>query len=185
MKPSADKDWCPKCKEDTSLWEKGRCAWCDTLLTRRPFKRGVPARLTDDQFEVLHKAHIRGASIRDLGRQVWQAAGYSSPKSAAVAISSGFKRLHLPARDRVEATVQASTTHGHGSRTNKAAYRRWHRRQTGEVRDERCNAVRTQYPSKGAQCQNMALAGGEYCYAHEPSRAGERAAILRDARSRL
>ena len=182
MKPSIDKDWCPECKEDTSLWEKGRCAWCDTQLTRRPFKRGTPCLFTDDQLIVLHKAHLRGASIRELGRQLWQQAGYSSPKSAATSISKGFKRLHLPARDRIEATVQASTTHGKGSRTDKASYKRWHHRQTGKVRDQRCAAVRTQYPSKGSPCRNMAMASGEYCWAHDPSRAEERDAILKDAR---
>lgn len=178
-------DYCPQCREATSLHDKGACPWCDTQLTRRPWKRGVPSRVTDDQLRALHVAYERGLSLRQLGERVYERLGYSSSKSAAMAIHSGFKRLHLPTRDRIEATVAASTTHGKGSRVNKAEYRRWHRRQTGEVRGVRCEAVRQQYPRKGAPCRNMALAGGRFCYAHDPSRAIERDAILKEARARL
>ena len=178
-------DYCPECREATSLFEKGKCPWCDTPLTRQPFKRGVPARVTDQQLVVLHAAYMRGLSLRKLGAQVYERLGYKNAKSASVAIHAGFKRLHLPLRDRIEATVAASTTHGKASRDNKAEYRRWHRRETGAVRDVRCDGVRQQYPRKGAPCLNMALAGGRWCWAHDPARARERDAILEDARGRL
>jgi hypothetical protein len=95
---------------------------------KREYKWRTDARLTAAQVRAVHRLHVEaGLSVRELGRQMWQRFGYSSPQSCANSLSDLFKRAGLRARDRVEATVAASTTHGHGARAEKAAYKRWHR----------------------------------------------------------
>jgi hypothetical protein len=90
------------------------------------------AKLTRAQVIAAHKLHIDGGlSIRELGRRLWQPYGYASARSCANSLSDLFKTLGLPARDRVAATVAASTTHGRGARRDKAAYKRWHRSEFG------------------------------------------------------
>jgi len=85
-------------------------------------------KLDERQIAAAHRLHIEGGlSLRELGRQLWERLGYSSPHSCAQALSDAFRRAGLPRRDRVAATIAASTTHGRGARANKAAYKRWHR----------------------------------------------------------
>ena len=98
----------------------------------RSYKWRTDAKLTRAQALAAYKLHIEGGvSIRELGKLMWERYGYSSPHSCANSLSDLFKRLHRPARDRVQATILASTTHGRGSRANKAAYKRWHRETFG------------------------------------------------------
>jgi len=95
---------------------------------RSDYKWRTDARLTAAQVRAAHRLHIEGGlSIRELGRQMWERFGYASPQSCSNSLSDLFKRAGLQARDRVEATVKASTTHGRGARADKAAYKRWHR----------------------------------------------------------
>lgn len=90
------------------------------------------AKLTEEQVRTLHTIHItRGMSMRELSRQGWQRWGYASEKSCLVSVCALMDSLGLERRDRVEATVLASTTHGKGSRADKAAYKRWRRREIG------------------------------------------------------
>ena len=176
--------WCPSCKEETSIERRGRCCWCDAKLKPLPKKRGLPPKISDDQLRQLHGAYQRGMTLRGLGAKVWEFYGYSSPKSAANSLGEGFKRLHLPTRDNRELVAQRNFKHGRYKEDRNAA-RRYQRRQTGEVRGERCNSVRQQYPNKGAQCQNMAMKGSDYCWSHDPNRVKQRDEILAEARSRL
>jgi hypothetical protein len=151
-------------------------------------RRGVPARLSDEQLRAAHRLHIAaGLSVRELGRRGWQAWGYATPKSAATALSKGWRRLGLFARDRIEATVKASTVHGHATRAAKARYTPEYaeHRKTLRRQSERCAGVRTQYPRKGERCSRPALIGSEFCWAHDPAREAERVAHLERARSRL
>ncbi|MEI6446506.1 MAG: hypothetical protein WCO96_01345 [Actinomycetes bacterium] len=146
----------------------------------------MPARIPDADLRVLHRAYLQGHSLRALGAAVWERYGYSSTKSAANAIHAGFVRLKLPRRDKAAMMAERNRVHGQATRDgDRDAYRRWRRRQTGEVRGELCNAVRQQYPRKGAQCRNMALAESDYCFAHDPDRAEERDRILTAARSQI
>ena len=90
------------------------------------------AKLTEEQVRALHSFHItRGMSIRELARQGWARWGYASEKSCLVSVCSLMDSLGLERRDRIDATVLASTKHGKGSRANKAAYKRWHRQTFG------------------------------------------------------
>lgn len=71
--------------------------------------------LRDGQLYVLYQLHRdRGLSVRELGRRLYATGkyGFASPKSAAMALSSGWRRLELPALERIESTVRASTKHG-------------------------------------------------------------------------
>ncbi len=89
-------------------------------------------KLTPEQVAAAHRLHWDGGlSIRELGRQLYERLGYSSAKSCAMALSTAFARAGLHRRDRIAATVAASTTHGRGSRADKAAYKRWHRETFG------------------------------------------------------
>jgi hypothetical protein len=88
-------------------------------------------RLTPEQVAAAHVLHLGGMSIRELGRQLYERNGYASAKSCSMALCDAFKRAGLHRRDRIEATVIASTTHGRGSRSDKAAYKRWHRETYG------------------------------------------------------
>lgn len=162
-------------------------------LTRR---RSVPAKLTDQQLKAAHRLHdLGGLSIRELGRRGWQAWGYSSPRSAAMALSTGFARLRLPARDRIQAATGASLAHGNATRAKRDAshpdhpdyleHRKALRRASGEVRGVRCAATRTQYPRKGAPCGRWALADSGHCRNHDPRYAETVAADLAAARAKL
>jgi hypothetical protein len=84
-------------------------------------------RLTPEQVTAAHTLHVGGMSLRELGRQLYERLGYASAKSCTMALSQAFRRAGLTRRDRIEATVAASTVHGRGARTDKAAYKRWHR----------------------------------------------------------
>lgn len=96
------------------------------------YKWRVDAKLTAAQVRAAHRLHVDGnVSIRELGRLMYERFGYSSPQSCSNCLSDLFKRAGLRARDRVAATVLASTTHGRGARANKAAYKRWHRETFG------------------------------------------------------
>jgi hypothetical protein len=89
-------------------------------------------KLTTRQIQAAHTLHIDGGlSIRELGRQLYSRHGYATAKSCAVALSDAFRQHGLRARDRVEATVAASTTHGRAARADRAAYKRWHRETFG------------------------------------------------------
>lgn len=191
-------DWCPACAERTGLTDRGVCAWCDTPLVHkgkrggwtRPDLRG--RKLTDTQLRALYCAYTeQGVSINALAKQIHERVGYKSHHSAAVAISEGWKRLNLPARDRIEATRLACTTHGQGARDrDEQAYRRF-------IRDLRgwnslqgpgrppCKGVKAQPPRKGKPCTRRAVEGSDYCYAHDPQRTLERQANLAKMRRRM
>lgn len=191
--------WCPTCDEWTSPVDSGRCLWCDGELDtsrrrrsgRKPGRKPGSGRLTDQQLRVLHLAHVRQqASINQLAKQIHERIGYRSHHSAAVAISAGWKRLGLPARDRIEATRLASTTHGHGARDrDEQAYRRFLAAQRGwralqGPGQPQCKAVKTQPPGVGQRCQRPAVTGSEFCQSHDPTRAAKREATLARMRAR-
>lgn len=90
------------------------------------------AKLTEKQLRAIYKLHIDGGhSLRAIAAAGWEKWGYASPKSCLTSISDRLRSIGLKPRDRIEATVRASTTHGHGSRNDNAAYKRWHRRAHG------------------------------------------------------
>lgn len=161
-------------------------------------RRGKPVgkyrRMTDAQVRAAHVLYEqKGLSFRQLGRLLYQRFGYASEKACAVAINQACLTLGLPTRDRIAATVAASTTHGLASREMRASrdplyreHRRRMRRARGEVLDRPlCAGVRTQYPRKGEPCSNRAQANSPFCVGHDPERRAEVAARLAAARELL
>lgn len=105
-----------------------------TNKVRIPGERGRIKRhsraalITREQVFAAHKLHVEGGlSLREIARRGWEHWGYASPKSCLNALCDLMASYGLPRRDRIEATVLASTTHGRGARKDKAAYKRWHR----------------------------------------------------------
>jgi hypothetical protein len=182
------KNYCPKCRETTGLHEKGLCPWCDTPLRKKSGRAPGGGKLSEQSVRALHVAHQNGRSIRELGQMIYVKAGYSSAHSAANAICDAFKRLDLPARDRLEAVALVSTIHGraaHGAenKDTRLAYRREMRRKSGEVHGRRCAGHRTRYPRKGEPCNNSALRDSDFCYAHDPRNKAQIERHLKQARA--
>ena len=188
----AGKNWCRTCREETGLYERGVCQWCDTPLTFKTGRKpGTGSKLSDDQLRVLHVAHIQhDKSINELAKSIYEKVGYKSHHGAAVCISSGWKRLGLQARDRIEMTVIKSLKHGRAGRQQQrehgpdyAAYRKEQKRKNGEMHGRRCQGVRQQYPRKGQPCLRSALWDSDYCHSHDPRNKAEIQQHLERARA--
>ena len=179
--------YCPNCQEESAIDFKGDCLWCEQP-TNQAKKRGKPAgvhgRLKDEHIRVIHRYHERGHSIRELGRQIYVKMGYASAESAAMAISEGFKRLHLPAQGQPEATASSNRRRAakdSPGKSSAAEYKRWLRKKNGGMRP--CQGVRKNYPNKGQPCQRYALKGSDFCLQHDPQRKAEVVEIARRARA--
>jgi hypothetical protein len=121
-------------------------------------------------------------SLRAIGSKIKKRYGYSSTESAAMALQSGFERLHLERRNHVELMRQRNRKHGRYEADRNMA-RRYRRRETGEVRDVRCEGVRQNYPDKGARCSRPALNGSTFCWAHDPVGKADRDQHLKSMRA--
>jgi hypothetical protein len=159
-------------------------------------RRGKPVgkhrRMTDAQVRAAHVLYQRkGLSLRQLGRALYEQLGYGSAASCANALSDAFLQLGLPTRDRVAASVAASTKHGLATRAARAssdprhlALRRAQRRARGETLDRpRCAGVRLRYPRKGEPCGRLAQAGSDFCLQHDPTRREDVVAAIEHARA--
>lgn len=179
--------YCPACREYTALIDRGICPWCDTPLEQRKKRGGLTSKFTDAQLRALHRVHIeQRLSINQLAKRVHERVDCRSHHSAAVAISKGWKRLRLPARDRIEATRVASTKHGlapkHGPRPGYGTYKR--RMLRGEQDRPRCAGIKANPPGKGQPCLGQAMESSDFCFAHDPLRALEVQAITARMRRR-
>ena len=143
--------------------------------------RSRPAKCTEQVVLEAYELYQAGLSLRKVAAEIHPRTTYASVKSCANALHDQFTRRGWPLRDRVEASRDATVVHGSGD--DKAAAKRWRRRQAG-MRPP-CAGVRTQYPRKGAPCQRPAQVGSDFCIAHDPARAAEREQRLIDARATL
>lgn len=183
--------WCPSCNEWTVVDAGRPCAWCGTILV---VKRGgwkhqnSRSRISRDKAVAIHWKYETGVSARTLGRELHKVLGYKSPQSCEAAIGIAFKRYGLPRRDRIQATILASTTSGLSPRDHRERSRV--RREAGltyqgmRSRRPRCAGVRTQAPRKGGQCENVAQADSVYCYQHDPATKAERDRHAAEMRAR-
>jgi hypothetical protein len=168
----------------------GACVWCDTpTLAHAPRRKGKPAGvhgyLTDAQVRAVHRLYAEGLSLRGCAKRIFPRTRYASEKACANALHGQFVRLGLPRRERIEATVAASTTHGLAPRKSRDPdHIRRMRVARGEIADRTCSGVKQTYPSKGRPCRRPALAGSDYCIGHDPARRAEVLATLADARER-
>lgn len=89
--------YCTGCREDVPVGPQLDCLFCGKRTWRK--RSGVDmsaySKLTDEQLRKLHKLNQQGVTIRELGRRIWRATGYSSFMSAEGGIRRGFRRLGL------------------------------------------------------------------------------------------
>lgn len=189
--------YCDACREEVPVGEEDECLWClgptrDEYRKRKPAKksdrrRRPKGRISHEQLRLLHRIHIeKGRSINSLAEELWEQFGYASKRSCASAIGRGFKQLGLKARDRIEATVAASTKHGmapkHGPRPGYGFYKR--RVLHGIPDQPGCAGTLTQGAVRGERCSRPAMHGSEFCSSHDPTLAAQREAHLREVRIR-
>lgn len=171
--------FCSNCQQESAIDHDGLCLWCGGPTGGKRIKKagrppGKYGLIRDEQLRTLHQMHQQGLAIRELGRRIWKVAGYSSQKSAAMAISDGFKRLALPARDQSEATGRANRERADPdspSTADRAEYKRWLRKKQGGLRP--CQGIKLTYPEKGRPCAHYAAPGSDFCVHHDPARRQE------------
>lgn len=186
LKPGLDA-WCPRCRAMEATTSDGCCVWCETqtggnTVYDRPPQRanaGVPYLADDEVLLEARRLYLTGMSFRRVAAELHSRTAYASAKAFANQLHASFTYRGWKARDRVDATVAASWKHGlHGDPAHRARLRR----RSGEIRGVMCKGVRQQYPKKGEPCSRPALAGGEWCIAHDPKLKELRDAQLRQAR---
>ncbi len=186
--------WCPTCREWTVLEVGWPCAWCETILVhkRGGWKNAPRLRISERMARAIYAKYEQGLSARKLSRELHQVLGYKSYHSCEVAIGQAFRRYGLPVRERIEATVLASTSSGLSPRDHHERTRK--RREAGLVasglramqpRRPVCHGIRTQYPRKGQPCTRPAQIGSDYCTSHDPELKAERDARMDRMRQRL
>lgn len=153
---------------------------------KRPDRWGLYSK---PQLRLLYKLHLeQNQSINSLAKRTYEKLGYASHNSAAKAISTGWKRMGLQARDRIEMCRIASTIHGrapkHGPRVG---YKTFLRNQRNIPYQPFCRGFKSNPPRQGSPCHARAMVGADYCQAHDPLRALEnqaRCARMRRRRPR-
>lgn len=182
--------YCSNCNEDSAINAANECLWCGSPTeqrTKRPAQtEQMGSRYTEPQLRVLHQAHERGESVSQLARKTYERVGYGSAGAASYAIRREWKRMGLPVRDPIAATVLASTKHGlapkHRPQIGYSAYkRRVHRDQPDRPP---CAGVRENYPRKGEPCGKPAMHDSEFCWNHDPARRDEAVVYLAQGRRR-
>lgn len=89
------------------------CAWCDTTIVtkrggwKRP-DRAARSRITRPQALVLHQAHLKGKSLREIARAVHVSLGYATDKSCLEGIRAAFDREGLPRRTQAAGTAKSN-----------------------------------------------------------------------------
>jgi len=107
----------------------------------RKYRHRKDAKLTREQVRAAYVLYReQGLSLRALGKLLYERFGYASPASCANSLHDLFQGEGFKLRDRIDATVTASTTHGRGARKDKAAYKRWHRAEYGPWPSDRSNS---------------------------------------------
>lgn len=189
-----EQSWCETCKE-WSVIDAGRpCAFCDTILVKRRggWKKKPRYRINEKMARALHAKYVQGFSARRLGIELHGVLGYKSHHSADVAIGRAFRRFGLPVRERIEATVLASTSSGlspqdraERTRKRRAAGLVASGRRAMQPRQPLCAGTRAYYPRKGERCSRWARIGSEFCTAHDPALKAERDRHMAEMRARL
>lgn len=186
LQPGLDA-WCPMCRAIEATLSDGTCVWCgtqtggNTVCTPQVSRShaGVPYLASEEVLLEARALYLTGMSFRRVAAELHCRTAYTTDKAFANCLHSCFKHRGWKARDRVAATIAASWRHGkHGDPAHRARLRR----RTGEIRGVMCQGVRAQYPRKGEPCSRAALAGRDYCMAHDPELEEWRQATLARAR---
>jgi hypothetical protein len=180
--------WCPACRELVAFDEHGRCLWCSeatggaapqAVIRARRSHTGKPYLMSEEQIVEARVLYASGLSLRAVARELHPRTAYASVDSLANSIETQFRHRGWALR-RLEA-VTSARNYRHGLKADGAAYHRWWRAR----RSTPCAGLRTTYPGRGKPCRRRAVLGGNYCAAHDPARAAERAAHLARARARI
>jgi hypothetical protein len=78
--------------------------------------RGVDYKIPLADLLAAVEHHRYGWSLRAIARLKYREWGYASPATALEGLRSAFRVIDAPVRDRIEATVLASTLHGNSRR---------------------------------------------------------------------
>jgi hypothetical protein len=123
----------------------------ERLIAGQP--AGVYGKLTDSAMRELYEMHLEGVSARELGRRIWQQAGFKTPHSAMQAILARWEALGLPVH---RPTSKRLTEEGRSERRRQ-------RRDSGEVQAIVCSG-RNKY---GEPCSRWARPGSDRCTYHQ------------------
>ena len=111
--------------------------------------------------------------FRKIAARLFGQTSYASEAAFRNSLNDQADRHGWKVRDRIAATVAASTTHGLAPRRKVTQAQRDHRRRQrrarGEVRGVRCEGIVTQRENKGERRSRAALAGSAFC---PPARSG-------------
>lgn len=97
------RNYCPQCRQETSLHENGICPWCDTPL-RIKTRDGA---LSERHLRVLYELKQRGYTVKAIAQSNYRAWGYSSANTCQNAISLGWRRLELSSQQGRPAKAKA------------------------------------------------------------------------------
>lgn len=121
--------------------------------------RGVDYRIPLRDLLQAAEEHAAGFSLRSIAGRRWQEWGYASMKSALEGLRRALRTIDAPVRDRIEATVLASTVHGHGRRHMRAGgwkaakrHRNWQRRRARIRRGLPVRPAATPQEQDAARC---------------------------------
>jgi hypothetical protein len=195
MPPGLDA-YCPRCREVQPSRGDGTCLWCDAqtggnsipnVVDRLGDKRkearsrnaGVPYLCTEEHLLEVRRLYLTGLSLRAAAEVVHPATAYKNARSMGIAMYDLFSARGWNRRSQRETTAARNYKHG---KAKDLAHRRRLRRASGEVRGVLCAGVRKNAPGKGRPCKHYAMAGSDYCRAHEPSLQAQHAEHLRAAR---
>lgn len=198
MRPGLDA-YCPCCRQIQPSRGDGTCLWCDAqtggntipsgedlLRGKRKESRsrnaGVPYLCTEEVVLEVRRLYLTGLSMRAACDEVWEQTQYTSVTSMAMTMYDLFLWRGWKRRSQAQATADRNYRHG---QSRNPAYRQRLRRKNGEVRGVMCKAVKKHAPGAGQPCRMAAMADSDYCWAHDPSHAEERAAHWELVRERF
>jgi len=78
--------------------------------------RGVDYKIPLADLLQAAEEHAAGWSLRAIARMRWRQWGYASAASALEGLRHALRTIDAPVRDRIQATIDASTIHGNASR---------------------------------------------------------------------
>jgi len=189
LQPGLDA-YCPGCRQVQPSRGDGTCLWCDCQtggntipsgedklkgkrVDAKGRNAGVPYCCTEEDVLEIRRLYLTGLSMRAACAEVFNRTAYTSLKSMTMTMYDIFIWRGWKRRDQGKVTTARNYKHGqHGN----LEYRRRARRARGEVRGVTCCSTKKTAPGAGKPCKRMALADSDYCRAHDPRFAEERAA---------
>lgn len=185
--------YCPICKTDTVVSEHhDACGFCATRLISYPPHRtygtGVhaargPAQrcIREPDVTDAYRLYQTGLSVMAVARIIHPRTTYSSLHGCAQALIKHFKLRGWPLRSQRAAIALSGQARkqARGRRDNET-FHQWQARLKRErgLMQPRCAGTTTNGPRRGQPCARTASRGDDFCFAHSPARAAQRAAAI-------